>query len=301
MQVPLWDDMRKEPFMQRSPEEIYLEQVRSAKYLTMKDGAKIAYEEFGSGEKYIFSMHMNHQPGKYLEYFADYGYHVIHLWNRSSGPSEPDSPDFSPNWYDRWAEDVIEAANQFGAERFIYTGGSHGAGTGWHLLWQHQERVSAFIALVAGPHALDGSTTNFKAIVEANPNVDFSNFPTGDEGALKRRKLAGAYVKANQDCQSHYNYGKPMCALGSEEKLCEVLKTFRVPTLLIGGLEDMIATPNVMLRTAKCLPNCKLVLYSGAGHSAPMTEIVEEIMFESVAFLENVQNNSSRVYRKIKE
>lgn len=168
--------------MQQSPEEIYNKQVKNAKYFVMKDGARIAYEEFGSGSQYIFGMHMNHQPGKYLEHFADYGYHVIHMWNRGSGPSEPDTPDFSPNWYDRRADDVIEAADQLGAGQFIYTGGSHGSGTGWHLLWRHQERIKAFIALVAGPHALDGSATNFKAIVEANPNIDFVNFPTNDEG-----------------------------------------------------------------------------------------------------------------------
>ncbi len=280
-------------------EEIYQEQVKNAKYFVMKDGAKIAYEEFGSGDNYIFSTHMDHAPGQYLEHYADYGYHVIHLWNRSSGPSEPDSPDFSPNWYDRWAEDVIEAADQVGAKQFIYTGGSHGAGTGWHLLWRHQERVSAFIALVAGPHALDGSATNFKAIAEANPHIDFGSFPTDDEAALARRKVAGAYGKETHHHQSHYNYGKPMYALGTEEKLCEVLKTFRVPTLLIGGIEDRIATTNVMLRTAKCLPNCKLVLYSRTGHGAPMTEMIEEILFESLAFLENVKNNNGRVYRKI--
>lgn len=60
----------------------------------------------------------------------------------------------------------------------------------------------------------------------------------------------------------------------------------------------MIATPDIMLRSARSLPNCKLVLYSGMGHSAPMMEILEEIMFESTAFLENIKSNSS-VYRKI--
>lgn len=280
-------------------EEIYAEQVKNAKYFVMKDGAKIAYEEFGTGDNYIFSMHMTHPKGKYLERFADYGYHVIHMWNRSSGPSEPDSPDFSPNWYDRWAEDVIEAADQVGAKQFIYTGGSHGAGTGWHLLWHHQERVSAFIALVGGPHPLDGSATNFKAIAEANPDIDFVNFPTDDEAALARRAIGKEYDRSTHKYQSHYNYGKPMYALGSEEKLCALLKTFTVPTLMLGGIEDMIATTNVMIRSAKCMPNCKLVLYSGVGHGGLLTEIIEETIFESIAFLENLQNNNGRVYRKI--
>lgn len=288
-----------EQAIEQAMESIYQEQVRNAKYFVMKDGARIAYEEYGTGDAYVFSVHMDHNPNAYVKRFADYGYHVIHMWNRSAGPSEPDSPDFSPNWYDRWAEDVIEAADQLGIDKFIYTGGSHGAGTGWHILWRHQERVKAFVALVGGPHPLDGSATNFKAIVEANPNVDFINYPTTDPAALERRKLGSQYGAVTHKYQSHYNYGKPMYSLGSEEALCEVLRTFTVPTLMIGGIEDMIATTNVMIRSAKCLPNCKLVLYAGQGHGGPIGEITEEVMFEAIAFLENVKNNDGRVYKMI--
>ena len=42
--------------MQQSPEEIYNKQVKNAKYFVMKDGARIAYEEFGSGSQYIFGI-----------------------------------------------------------------------------------------------------------------------------------------------------------------------------------------------------------------------------------------------------
>lgn len=95
------------------------------------------------------------------------------------------------------------------------------------------------------------------------------------------------------------NYGRPLKKLGTEEKLIELLKTFDVPTLIIGGMDDMISTPDLMLRTAKALPNCKLVIYSGLGHSALCHEINEEVAFEAVHFLNCVDKNNNRCYEKV--
>ena len=40
-----------------------------------------------------------------------------------------------------------------------------------------------------------------------------------------------------------------------------------------------------MLRTAQCLPTCKLVIYSGVGHAL---DIWEEAADEAVRFYENI-------------
>ena len=56
--------------------------------------------------------------------------------------------------------------------------------------------------------------------------------------------------------------------------------------LIIGGVDDPISTPDLMMRTAKCLPNCKLVIYSNCGHDID-TDIIEEVSGEADRFLKN--------------
>ena len=50
-----------------------------------------------------------------------------------------------------------------------------------------------------------------------------------------------------------------------------------------------------MIRTAKCLPFCKLVIYSNCGHNID-TDIYEELSDEADRFLKNVMKHS-KVYR----
>ena len=80
------------------------------------------------------------------------------------------------------------------------------------------------------------------------------------------------------------DYGRPLMRLGSEEKLCEALRGILTPTLILGGTEDPISTPELMMRTAKCLPHCKLVIYSNCGHNVD-TDLTEELSQEADRFL----------------
>ena len=56
-----------------------------------------------------------------------------------------------------------------------------------------------------------------------------------------------------------------------------------VPVLLLGGMEDPISTPELMMRTAKCLPHCKMILYSNCGHNID-TDLTEELAEEADRF-----------------
>ena len=93
------------------------------------------------------------------------------------------------------------------------------------------------------------------------------------------------------------DYGRPLMKLGSEEKLCEALKSIKTPTLILGGTDDPISTPELMIRTAKCLPHCKLVIYSNCGHDID-TDLVEELTEESDRFLKQVEKDG-RVYASV--
>ena len=129
---------------------------------------------------------------------------------------------------------------------------------------------------------------------------------TDDEAVLERRRQNRAEneaLKLEPDYEAVYNapetraidYGRPLVKYGTEARVPEALKTIRVPTLLMGGMEDTIARPDLMLRSAQCLPNCKLVLFSRAGHGM---DIFEELAEEANRFYENVAE-TGRIYRRV--
>ena len=81
------------------------------------------------------------------------------------------------------------------------------------------------------------------------------------------------------------DYGRPLMCCGTEEKLREVLRSLQTPTLILGGTDDPISTPALMTRTACCLPDCRLVMYSRSGHNID-TDIPEELADEADRFLQ---------------
>ena len=52
-------------------------------------------------------------------------------------------------------------------------------------------------------------------------------------------------------------------------------------------MEDPISRPDLMIRTAKCLPDCKLIIHSGVSHVIP---VVEDMADDALRFYENVEN-----------
>lgn len=80
------------------------------------------------------------------------------------------------------------------------------------------------------------------------------------------------------------DYGRPLMRCKTEENLKNTLSSFRTPVLILGGTEDPISTPELMTRTAKCLPHCKMILYSGCGHNID-TDFPDELADESERFL----------------
>ena len=75
---------------------------------------------------------------------------------------------------------------------------------------------------------------------------------------------------------------------GTEGKLREALRSIRTPTLILGGTDDPISTPELMTRTARCLPHCKLVMYSNCGHNID-TDLTEELTGEADRFLKQAE------------
>lgn len=269
-----------------------------------KDGVSIHYEEYGAGGRHVICSQVEHAGESLERTLAERGFHVWLLTNRGFGRSTHVTRDYGDHWYDRFAEDVIEFADQKGIERFVYSGASHGAGTGWHVVMNHPQRVIAFLALVAGPHNLDESVVSVRQQIMQGKSIRHCfYYPTDDPGLLARRERMAAEkaaLKAQPDYTEVYeseqtkaiDYGRPLKALGTEAAVCDALRRIQTPVLLMGGVEDTISRVDLMARTVQCLPHCKLVLYSGFGHNV---DIFEELAREAVAFIDNVEK-TGRIY-----
>lgn len=274
-------------------------------YVTTKDGFRLYYEEYGTGDKAVLSAQVGFYPKGVQQALAERGYHVYCLTLRGFAPSDYVTEDYGDAWYDVFADDVVCLADALGIEKFAYTGASHGAGVGWHLMLRHPERVFAFVAMVPGPHSLAAGVMSYRQMLMQglisspppfDPPID------GDEARVLRRKDREERISKNPEPdprEKKVDYGRPLMRLGSEEALCEALRSITTPTLILGGAEDPISTPELMMRTAKCLPHCKLVMYSNCGHNID-TDLTEELTDEADRFLVQAAKDG-RWYKSVGE
>ncbi|MCQ2457917.1 MAG: alpha/beta fold hydrolase [Clostridia bacterium] len=256
------------------------------------DGISLYYEEYGSGDRVILSAQMGFYHRSVMQKMAENGYHVYCITLRGFHPSSPADTDYGENWYDVFASDVIAFADRMGIDRFSYMGASHGAGTGWHLMLQAQERVDAFIAMVPGPHSLKEGTMSWRQMAEQGviQNPPPFDLPVDNDPAREERRVyRDEWISGNPrptDEERKIDYGRPLMRMKTEEKLREALKTVLTPVLIIGGTDDPISTPELMIRTANSLPHCKLVIYSNCGHNID-TDLIEEVADEADRFIRN--------------
>ncbi len=268
--------------------------------VNIEPGINLCYEEFGSGDNYILSAQMGFFPFGMQQQLARMGYHVICITLRGFYPSSYVTEDYGEAWYDIFASDVIKVADKLHIDKFIYMGASHGAGVGWHLMLNSPSRVTGFVACVPGPHSLKEGAMSIRqmvlsGIIKEPPPMDppIDNDPRREQ----RRTFRSMQISTNPEPdprEKAIDYGRPLLKYMTEEKLCEMLHTIEVPTLILGAIDDPISTPDLMLRTAKALPHCKLVLYSNCGHNID-TDLVEELSGEADRFIKQVQKDG-RVY-----
>lgn len=273
--------------------------------IEVDDGVELYYEDLGSGDKYMLSLMMDFPPECTTRALAEQGYHVLCITNRGIGKSTHVHENYGTKWFDIFADDVVKVADKLGIDKFTYIGCSHGAGTGWHIALRHPERLNAFIAMVGGPHNNDEGTWSFRTMGDKAPirkSPDPAEYE--DEAIVRRIQRNAPYYKELRENvtpeEKALDYKRPLLDLGSEANVQEFLKTIQVPMLMLGGMEDSISRPDLMMRTAACVPHCKLVMYSGLGHSGPFSQIIEESVEEILNFMRNVEKNG-RVYKQIIE
>jgi pimeloyl-ACP methyl ester carboxylesterase len=240
------------------------------------------YEEFGSGDEIVLSSAMGFAAGAYPEILASAptSYHVYTIQARGFGRSTHPAAVPEIGWLDQWADDVCAFADRLGADRFIYTGISHGGGIGWHIARRHPERLKALISVVGTPHDRAGGTESSagrRRFIEQrrDPAVVTSILehmagPTDDPDRLASRRVrfaaAAEEAARRPDDEAQINQGKPYPDAKTDEELAEVYRGIRVPVLILAAMRDGVISPEAALRAAVNVRGAKAVLFEDEGH-----------------------------------
>lgn len=246
------------------------------------ENGELWYEEFGSGDEIVLSSAMGFAAGAYPEILASAptSYHVYAIQARGFGRSTHAETVPQIGWLDQWADDVCAFADRIGADRFIYTGISHGGGIGWHIARRHPERLKALISVVGTPHDRAGGTESSagrRRFIEQrrDPAVVTSILehmagPTDDPDRLASRhvRFAAAAEEAARrpDDEAQINQGKPYPDAKTDEELAEVYRGIRVPVLILAAMRDGVISPEAALRAAVNVRGAKAVLFEDEGH-----------------------------------
>ena len=265
------------------------------------------YEEFGRGDRYLIqAQQFVNSHIYYTKDLADRcGFHAFIIRIRGYAPSSMVTEDLGDDWYDVWAQDVVDFADAMGIEKFFYTGHSHGAGIGWHLCMNHPDRLRGFFASGSGPHLKDGKPTGSARMDTINAAKSRETWvPYAEKQAsycakafvpLESDPVIGGEAKkaveqtvefwTNMPAQSAVlNPRKPFAKVQTEEELAQVLGRVTVPTIMMDGTEDNISSPELMLRTLRALKGSKLVLHQGVDHVDLPIKCREDYVGDIMAF-----------------
>jgi non-heme chloroperoxidase len=264
-----------------------------------KDGAKIFYKDWGSGQPVVFSHGWPLNSDAWddqLFFFASNGYRAIALDRRGHGRS---SQTWNGNDMNTYADDLAALVTDLDLMDVIHIGHSTGGGEVARYIGRHGSKRVAKAVLV-------GAVTPGMLKTPSNPDgVPISAFDQIRAGVIADRSqfwkdLSSSFYGANrpgskvsQGVRDTFWLMGMQVGLAaaydcieafSESEFTEDLKKFDIPTLIIHGDDDQIVPITVGgLRAAKMIKNAVLKVYKGAPHGLMSTH-KDEFNFDLLEF-----------------
>ena len=256
---------------------------RTSDYLTMPDGTRIYYKDWGRGQPVVFSHGWPLDSDSWeaqMLFLADHGYRVIAHDRRGNGRS---SQPWDGNDMDHYADDLATVIETLDLKDAVLVGFSTGGGEVARYVGRHgTDRVhkvvlvSAVTPLMlktpANPGGLpievfDGlrkaSLQNRSQLYRDVASGPFFGF--NRPGAKPSQGLIDAFWMQGM-LGGHKNTYDSIAAFSATD-FTQDLKRFDVPTLIIHGDDDQVVPIDASARAAvKLVKGAQLIEYPGAPH-----------------------------------
>ena len=257
--------------------------------ITTKDGTRIYYKDWGSGQPVVFHhgwpLSADDWDAQMLFFLAK-GYRVIAHDRRGHGRSTQTD---QGNDMDTYVDDVLQLAKHLDLRNAVHVGHSTGGGeVARYAARAEKGRIAKAVLIGAVPPVMVKSDKNpggtpieafdgLRAALAANRAQFYLDLPSGpfygfnrpgakvSEGLIRnwwRQGMMGG-AKAHYDC----------IAVFSETDFTEDLKAISVPTLILHGDDDQIvpfADSGVL--SAKLVRNATFKVYPGGPHGVCQTQ-----------------------------
>jgi non-heme chloroperoxidase len=255
--------------------------------ITTKDGAKIFYKDWGTGQPVVFShgWPLNSDAwDEQLYFMAAHGFRAIAHDRRGHGRS---TQTWNGNDMDTYADDLASLVEALDLKNAIHVGHSTGGGEVAHYIGRHgTKRVAKAVLVDAVPPLMLKTPDNPEGMplegfdqIRAGVSADRSQFykdlsapfyGANRPGSTVSQGVRDAFWLMSMQCGfvASYECVKAFSATDFREDL----KKIDVPTLVIHGDDDQIVPLAVGgLRSSKMIKGAILKVYPGAPHGLMAT------------------------------
>jgi pimeloyl-ACP methyl ester carboxylesterase len=197
--------------------------------------------------------------------FTAAGYRCITYDRRGWGRSETDPAGPQPGYA---TDDLHGLVDHLGIDRFHFIGTAGGGYVTLDYALTHPERLrSAVVACSGGGLQADPEYTALGSKYGRTP--EFGSLPAwfreiGPTYRVENPEGVERWIKNEENSRQQQGFEQHM----RQEKTLKLLETMKVPTLMLAGDCDLLASPPRMRAMAARIPSCEFALVPEAGHSA---------------------------------
>ncbi len=245
-------------------------------------GLRFHYREWPNpGAQALVALHGFTGHARTWDSFAvamQHKYRVLAFDQRGHGESDW-ADDYS---VDASVADVHAFVNALGLKQFVLLGLSMGGRNAFTYASVHPQEVERLVIVDIGPVTNPAGSARIQTGAQSNdifdtPDDAFAQMrkgnPRAPDAELRHRAVNNLMLR--EDGKWTWRYDARLRAPGrvqvrpSPEESWATVRKITAPTLLLRGAESDVLAPETAEQMAREIPNCRLAVVQGSGHSIP--------------------------------